>query len=360
MSQKIVDLIGKDVRNENESKNLIVALRIVLLLMLASLLIVEAVAAFNKLFFLSACSLVFLALFSCSLAATYKYGTLAAYYVFSAVTALWVIFSVFEAGWHSKAYLFILLLLVMRFFEAYSRLNSKVVFASALFVFTLLLYIFSLNIPATSGSGWFTVFLAVLNLFVVFCGITVVCWFFSSEALRDEKKLVLYNQRLQHDASTDTLTGLPNRRKMIQDIEEAIKRVKNQQQEIFSVAIGDIDHFKKVNDTLGHDCGDVVLQELSKMFAEFMKTKGQAARWGGEEFLFIFDNLNGDQALIELHELLDKIRNLDIVYKKESVKVTMTFGLEEYSVHCSLADNIKNADNKLYLGKSSGRNRIVY
>lgn len=366
MFQRIVSIICKDVRNENESKNMIVSLRVVLLLVLANILVVEAVSALNNLFFLAAASLIFLALFTCCFAVTYKFGTLFAYYCFSGTMVLWVAFSVFNVGWQSEAQLLVLLLLAMRFFEAYSRLRTKLIFAASLCAYTLMLYIFSLEATTTVDSHGLpitlevTVFITVLNLIVAFGGMTVVCWLFGSETLRDEEKLVLYNRRLQHDASTDTLTGLPNRRKMIHDIEDSIKRVKTQQQEIFSVAIGDIDHFKKVNDTMGHDCGDVVLQELSKLFSQFIKTKGKVARWGGEEFLFIFDNMNGDQALIELHALVDEIRNLPIEYKKDSLKVTMTFGLEEYDIHSTLEENTKNADKKLYLGKSSGRNTIIY
>ena len=92
------------------------------------------------------------------------------------------------------------------------------------------------------------------------------------------------------------------------------------------------------------------------------KCEGQivAGRWGGEEFLFVFQNKNGDQANEVLHDILKRIRGMGIPYQSDWIHVTMTFGLEEYSGEKDMETIIRAADQKLYHGKENGRNQIVY
>ena len=137
-----------------------------------------------------------------------------------------------------------------------------------------------------------------------------------------------------------------------------------------SIAIGDIDHFKKINDTYGHDAGDEVLKSLAKLFDDYMSEFGIAIRWGGEEFLFVFDDVNLDDAFVALDRLRLKISTLEILWKGERIPVTMTFGLTDINVMLSSKDTdsdienriheaIGDADKKLYMGKESGRNKVV-
>ena len=124
--------------------------------------------------------------------------------------------------------------------------------------------------------------------------------------------------------------------------------------------MGDIDFFKKVNDTRGHDCGDYVLKTLSGVFDEFMKDKGYVSRWGGEEFVFIFRDMNGDVAYPLLENLRKKIEKMDFEFFNHKFNITMTFGMEEYSPMFGSEEAIKKADEKLYIGKESGRNQVVF
>jgi diguanylate cyclase (GGDEF)-like protein len=137
-----------------------------------------------------------------------------------------------------------------------------------------------------------------------------------------------------------------------------------------SIAMADIDHFKKINDTYGHDAGDEVLKKLAGCFKEFMKPYGIAVRWGGEEFLFVFDDMNLDDAFVALDGLRLKIATLEIIWKGERIPVTMTFGVTDINVMKSASDTdldienrimdaITDADKKLYIGKESGRNKVV-
>ena len=117
---------------------------------------------------------------------------------------------------------------------------------------------------------------------------------------------------------------------------------------------------KSVNDTYGHECGDEVLRRLARLFDEKTRGIGAVARWGGEEFLFLFENMNGDEAWTALSGIQRNLNKLEIPYGEQVLHVTMTFGLSEYDFKRSLDENIKLADDKLYQGKEGGRDRIIY
>lgn len=126
----------------------------------------------------------------------------------------------------------------------------------------------------------------------------------------------------------------------------------------YCVAMGDIDFFKKFNDTYGHDCGDLVLREVARIFNENMIGKGFTVRWGGEEFLIIFEGMDLEKATKHLQTLRQKILDFTFDYQGQSLSVTMTFGLTQGDSR-EIKDIVKEADNLLYMGKQSGRNRIV-
>lgn len=174
------------------------------------------------------------------------------------------------------------------------------------------------------------------------------------------RNAVRMQKSLRELVEEDILTGLNNRRsgeKMLQQTFLEYKRHRIP----FSIALGDIDFFKKVNDTYGHECGDMVLMEVSKQLKMFMHGKGYAIRWGGEEFLLVFSNCNLETGKMWMEELLDTIRKDAITYRNEiQVAVTMTFGIVEGNEkYENIDDVIVDADSKLYFGKQNGRNQIV-
>lgn len=155
----------------------------------------------------------------------------------------------------------------------------------------------------------------------------------------------------------DSLTGLYNRRSANRRLKQIIEKYKTQQSP-FCLAIGDIDFFKKVNDTYGHDCGDAVLKNVADTLHRHMRTCGFVARWGGEEFLLVFDRMELEQAHARLEVLLHDIRAMDNKYDDHVIKVTMTFGLTAGDT-ADLQQLLRLADEKLYVGKTSGRNCII-
>lgn len=187
----------------------------------------------------------------------------------------------------------------------------------------------------------------------------VISHFYYKKFASDESKIIKYSQKLEILATQDPLTKLQNRRGMETYLN---KKINNNayEEKMFCILMGDIDFFKKVNDTYGHEAGDYILTTVSSIMARFMEGKGRIARWGGEEFLLIFENLNGDMAYVEADNLRRTIEKTAFEYDRIPIRVTMTFGLEEYAPLSSLEDNIKKADDKLYLGKTSGRNTVIY
>lgn len=156
----------------------------------------------------------------------------------------------------------------------------------------------------------------------------------------------------------DTLTELYNRRCGEKKMRETVKRA-NINHTPFCIAIGDIDFFKNVNDTYGHECGDVVLKSIADVLKKHMFSKGFVIRWGGEEFLLVYQYMDLHAAYVDMDKLLHTIRGLKTTYEGQEINVTMTFGLTA-GVTDDIRMLIRNADQKLYQGKHSGRNKIIW
>ena len=174
------------------------------------------------------------------------------------------------------------------------------------------------------------------------------------------RNAVRMQKSLRELVEEDTLTGLNNRRcgekKLQQTYEDYTKRGIS-----YCVALGDIDFFKRVNDTYGHDCGDVVLTEVAKRIKYFMRGKGYAVRWGGEEFLLVFPEFYMDEVEEVMNEFIREMDTHTISYKeKTQIHVTMTFGIVQAGGQFPDIDSmVSGADRRLYIGKQNGRNRIV-
>lgn len=156
----------------------------------------------------------------------------------------------------------------------------------------------------------------------------------------------------------DALTTLYNRRygeKQLQQLRGKIEKNGG----FYTVAIGDIDFFKKVNDTYGHECGDFVLKRAASILKKHVTGKGMVARWGGEEFMMIFEDLTVEQSMKLLEELLNDIRATVVVYGDQKVTFKMSFGVTEGRMTMEASDNLKRADGYLYYAKEHGRNQIV-
>ncbi len=155
----------------------------------------------------------------------------------------------------------------------------------------------------------------------------------------------------------DALTGLYNRGCANRKLERALSK-SAQTGTPLCLALGDIDFFKKINDTYGHECGDVVLKQVARTLNEHIRKHGFVARWGGEEFLMLFEHVTLDKAAEVLEHLREAISQLEIPYEDHLVRLTMTMGLTAND-GSGLDNLLRIADRMLYEGKDAGRNRIV-
>ena len=165
-------------------------------------------------------------------------------------------------------------------------------------------------------------------------------------------------KKLIQDNQTDSLTGLFNRRTFLKRIEDEAMRFKRNKIP-FSILFGDIDFFKKINDTYGHAAGDNVLIYISKLLNTEKREVDQVARWGGEEFLLLLPETGLEGAVLHGNKIRDLISAKPIIHEGQEIHITMSFGVSEYSGDCPIEKTIDQADQRLYLAKNSGRNKVV-
>lgn len=159
---------------------------------------------------------------------------------------------------------------------------------------------------------------------------------------------------LQALSLTDELTSLPNRREFNETLGRLVA-ARRRYGHIFSVAIIDIDHFKGVNDTLGHLTGDKVLKQLADILLKATRKNDLVARWGGEEFVVILDATDLANARIPLERIRQMVETTDFGIKR---KVTISIGFASPSDSESAEQLMESADRTLYRAKNSGRNRV--
>ena len=164
---------------------------------------------------------------------------------------------------------------------------------------------------------------------------------------------LLYNAALE-----DQLTGLRNRRGFFDHYEKKIApMVKNS--DAASLIICDIDFFKKVNDTYGHNAGDAVLKHVADIFKKSTRVDDGVFRWGGEEFVFLLPRTGIDGAADCAESLRQEIEASECKFENLTIKITMSFGVEQLDKEIAVNDTIKSADGKLYIAKESGRNIVI-
>ncbi|MGD9676834.1 MAG: diguanylate cyclase [Vulcanibacillus sp.] len=166
------------------------------------------------------------------------------------------------------------------------------------------------------------------------------------------------SNRIEELIVTDTLTNAYNRKKFYEIIEAEIKR-KDRYENNITLIMYDIDRFKKINDEFGHNSGDIVLKELTKLVKGNIRETDYLFRWGGEEFIIILFQTKLSEAV----EVAEKLRRIieNFHFSVEGLnKVTVSFGVAEYRSEQSVDDLVNNADQLLYEAKRAGRNQVKF
>lgn len=184
--------------------------------------------------------------------------------------------------------------------------------------------------------------IALISLLIVMIG----AWF-----------IVVYNEKLKKELKYDSLTKIFNRKYFITVADEELDRAKRFNSP-FSVAMVDIDFFKYINDTYGHQVGDIVLREMALIMHTNTRKYDLVARYGGEEFILLI-LANGDDTRSVVESLRKKIEEHSFA-KDLNLKITASFGLSQLqNIDETLDDIIKRADDALYISKKEGRNRVT-
>ena len=290
---------------------------------------------------------------------TYENRTMHGLWLYITVILLYGILMSIFVGWGFFYIPILLITILLTFYSLKLRIKWKLFYACFCGAITIGLAVLYQFIPLhTAPPLSIKLAMLVLNITMTFVSFTTVAYAFYLKFLRSEEKIIQYNKRLEQMVNTDALTTLWNRRAMNEHLSFLVNNYTKYQTD-FSIVILDIDFFKKVNDEYGHGMGDFVLKSLSYLLKTYMEDKGQVARWGGEEFLLTFESMDYDQAISFMEELRVRIENQEFTFKDITLHLTVTAGIEEYYSNIGIDQVLTKADEKLYIGKTSGRNQVV-
>jgi len=182
--------------------------------------------------------------------------------------------------------------------------------------------------------------------------------FYEYSRERSYRTTLKLSEQFERMAHHDHLTQLMNRRGIQTVLESEYSRTQRSNR-CFCIAIADIDHFKHINDSLGHEKGDEVLVAISSIFKHRIRKQDFLARWGGEEFMFVLPDTNIDQANKVLTSLRQTLSANPLKIGGKELLVTSSFGVCEVTQKNNVSDAIRGADKALYTAKERGRDRVV-
>lgn len=174
-----------------------------------------------------------------------------------------------------------------------------------------------------------------------------------------QKDLMETQKALEYEAIHDPLTGCLNRRGILERLSEEIERSQRTGEQ-FCVAMCDLDHFKKINDTYGHQTGDDVLKCFVQIIRSQLRLYDQIGRLGGEEFLIIIPNITESYAENTLERLNKTIQDTEMVTCTGKIKITVSIGGIILNEKIDMDTIIKHVDKALYIAKERGRNQICF
>lgn len=254
-------------------------------------------------------------------------------------------------GWDGGFHYYLLIFIPLIFASVARKTVQKVILMVLICLVYILMDIHLRDIvPLTIVSGDVLTPIRYTNIIINFAFLSYVTFFYINTV--DKAK-----NRLFWHATTDPLTGLFNRRHQVDVIEYERKQFKRSGKS-FSFILADIDDFKAINDSHGHDTGDRILINISNLLLSTLREQDSTARWGGEEYLILLPNTPLDQAVEIAERLKQAITSDDININGNDISLTITMGISEYRDGESIDACIMRADEALYRGKKNGKDRI--
>ncbi len=178
------------------------------------------------------------------------------------------------------------------------------------------------------------------------------------------KQVAEAEERLRNQAMIDALTGVFNRGELMSRAEEEMARVTRHGSDgdngELSLIMLDIDHFKRVNDTYGHQAGDAVLSKMSERIKQGLRLYDIMGRYGGEEFLLLLPHTDLTNACVVAERVRTSVAEKPFTFKEQSLAVTISLGICSITPGINLTDAINRADQALYRAKQKGRNRVEH
>lgn len=202
-------------------------------------------------------------------------------------------------------------------------------------------------LPANDGLFIPNLIIRAVNVSLVVIALWLITYLIEKQLAKELERLADY----------DALTLLHNRRSMKSHI-SSVMRQAEKGDGTFTLLMCDLDNFKRINDTYGHDCGDLILKTVANIISCDVRKDDAVFRYGGEEILVM---VRADNKIT--HKVAERIRkdieNEKITYNDKDVGITVTIGLASYKPNTTVEDLIKIADEKLYIGKNNGKNQVV-
>ena len=195
---------------------------------------------------------------------------------------------------------------------------------------------------------------------LIYSFLTVSCLFAFYEYVRQNSfhRIQEMSQNFEWQAMRDPLTGLLNRRGMQENLQSEFARSRRYNNDL-TLMMCDIDFFKTVNDHYGHDKGDEIIKSMADIFKSGLRKQDSLARWGGEEYLFLLPETNGNQAMQLAEKLRRKIEATQYNQNDKTFSVTISIGLHQIISTNTINQAITKADTNLYKAKEQGRNRCI-
>lgn len=267
--------------------------------------------------------------------------------------------SIYFIGWEYGIQYWLVLLMALSFFNANWKLSIKVLCFSIVWATFLLLYISRGNSHIStfaSKSEANAIYILFSSIALILLGFLINYYAQASNTI--EKTLRKSETRYRHLAKRDSLTGLLNRRGF-RELCDAQLPCSSQGQESFSILMLDIDFFKKINDTYGHDAGDIVINSVGQEILDSFRSKDICARYGGEEFIVLLPETDSKNAFRAAEKIRKRIQELKLSLPEGVVlSCTVSIGVSSSSAQIRGYDElITLADSMLYVAKKQGRNQ---
>lgn len=267
---------------------------------------------------------------------------------------LFVSISIYYLGWDTGYSLYLVAMASLIYFCPYKHKFIPYLFGiieACLFIF-LKIYT-NANEPIYICSEEFHFHLFLFNCACCFIIILYAAYLFGISTEFVTHKLETENTRLNKVAYYDQLTGAYTRYHFLKSIDKL-------DFDIFGIAIFDLDDFKLINDTYGHNCGDYILNETISILRKEFSSDVNITRWGGEEFLILYTKpIDKRDFFNELQNIRRLVESFDYVYEKNLIKITITLGASMANKKDDIHDVIKKIDSNLYKGKNSGKNCVI-